>query len=191
MGRDYSRRRYSTCPEPMEFEITIDDAYLKEHYEEWVAAKAPNTRRVLKLGLGLIVVGAVICLAQITTETLGERFGRAGLLAFVLGGYLRFACARRRGTWLRVAKSLGGYGMTHVIFVYDGMLMAGPPKKVGDGDCGTAEITSTPRGYLVRFPDTNRSVYLPHRLLEPPTTREAFLGAIRVPESAGADSEDA
>jgi len=163
----------------MEFEITIDDAHLEEHYEEWVAVLGPRTRWMGRISISLIVLGGAICLSRMIADWPGEKPGRYGLFALLYGIYLRFSLARTRRAWLRAARARSNYGTTHLLFVYDGVLVSGPPEEVDKNDVVALDLLTTPRGYFVRFGGDKGSLYLPHRLLEPPTSREAFLAAVR------------
>jgi hypothetical protein len=170
-------------------EFDMDGAYFREFHAEWVHA----------LGRGWRVDRRMIPLAGAAGAGLagaGWAFRATPLLAG--GAVLLFAAGhelgkrwRRRRSWLRHCRSLPWYEQRMRLLLVDGELvqehdLAGDPRYRRTGS-----IVPTPRGYLVRYEAAEpldisepavsvaaASVYVPHRAIQPPLTREAFASRV-------------
>ena len=167
----------------------MDECWLRESLAEWIATVGKGTRTVRRLGEGAAVVATALAIVAWLS-------GRWALLAAaappaLLAVSAFVSIARRRSQWLRHMRTLPWFGEELRIVVRDGDLVQ---VKEWDGLPGferTGQVVVTPNGYLVRYrgsydppnaaiSDCTASIYVPHRAIAPPLSREEFRS--RVPK---------
>jgi hypothetical protein len=169
-------------------EFTLDSSYYREFHEEWIRAVGRGWRIDRILVPLFLVVGAGLGVAGMTLDQAALQVPGGLLCLFSLIEHLK--SRRKKTQWLAHAMSLPWSGKTMRIEVEDGTLVQ---KKDFAGDPRfkrTGELLDTPNGYLLRYESdgievpskaisgTSASVYIPHRLIEPPMTRAEFRGLL-------------
>ena len=173
-----------------EFRIsfTMDEAYLREFFEEWVSLFGQGWRRdrvmISIFGFAGVIIG-LIALWYKQWPLLG-----LGATAGLIAAFEAWKSARRRSAWLQFCRSQPWFCREMNIAVRNGILIQ---ENDYDGDPRfdrTAPIRLTPHGYLVRYAantpiDTppavsgiSASVYIPHRTILPAVDRNAFAALI-------------
>lgn len=183
----YARRR-TMNPATIEFKLDAD--YYREFHAEWVEAVGRGWRidrimiRVfLAGGAGLAVAGLLLSMSTLSVP---------GALLCIFGAFEFFKGKRRKSRWLSHVQSLPWSGKTLRIEVEDGALIQKHDFRGAPPLARRSELLDTPNGYLLKLhfaqeqevPDsaissTKASIYIPHRRIEPPMSRETFRGLLR------------
>lgn len=169
-------------------EFEMDTAYFREHHAEWIAACAPGWRQVRFLIRLMLAVGSGIAAAGVLQPDEPLLWG--GLLIIGAGGALWLHARRAKDDWLAIAQSSRWSGKTVRFEVKDGMVHQRLDPSEAPAPTRVGELIETPNGYLFRMHVDNSppigkaasgktaSVYLPHRAIRPPMTREAFMALV-------------
>ncbi len=173
----------------VEVEFVMDDVYHRELHTEWTAA----------VGSGWRIDRVMICITAVLALALGAgawTLGRPPLLALAiaLGCVALFEAwkrKRRRRIWLDFCRTLPWFGKKMRIVLRGDELVQDNDYPGDPRFERTEAMLATPNGYLVRYravaavevpnaaiSDASASVYIPHRAIRPPMSREDFTGRV-------------
>jgi len=172
-------------------ELVMDDAHHHEFHREWVASQGPGLRSQKRVAIVLLAVG--VGLGALDWATDGRQMTVTTITALVIAVFIFASLARRKHRWLKCVRALPWFGAAVRIEVHEGDLVQ---VKNSGGDPRfrrTGAIVPSPNGYFVKYRGladesdyavsaTDASVYIPHRAITPPMSREAFLTALSAVE---------
>ena len=172
-------------------EIVMDDGYYHEFHREWVASQGPGWRASKRMAIAFLTIG--VGLGALGWVLGGIQMPAMTVTALVVAVLIFASLARRKRRWLECNRALPLFGAALRIEVREGNLVqvkdyAGDPRFRRTG-----AIVLSPNGYFVKYRGlgdpsdyavsaTDASVYLPHRAIDPPMSREAFLSALSAVE---------
>ena len=176
----------SECPR---FSITLDSAHFREHWAEMVADRMPNTRSCLRYSA---LFGLVALLLFQPFDALADWTPRSRLGAVIAATLSIVSCGMyvsKRHSWLTVAKRHPRFGQEVDFLISGGQLVQRPGASEPAFKLADAALHGTRRGYFVRGAlaedhglgpnfEPSGSVYLPHRSLRPPMSREELMALI-------------
>lgn len=175
----------------LEFRVEMDENYFRAFHADWIAVCGPGWRKARKVGLALLLTAA--CMAFVGWLLERSTVLNVSMLLAGVGGWISYSLYRRREAWLTRCRALPHYGQTIRLRLHDGTLT----QVYDDGrdavEKRTAALVVGPNGYFLRWSAsmppvheavsiTTASVYIPHRLVAPFMTREAFVQALSAPK---------